>query len=131
MSKRASDLISISRVGEEAWLEYNVEGLRLRVEMTLEELQSLVEVSTSVIYMLKEHLKPDKNIRKWIPEVFNKPGYYANYSDTSVQIDKGSHIQLWCNTVNPLYARQFDTEKECQEWCEDTTYKPLGYDFGE
>ena len=69
---------------------------------------------------------------KWIPESPDFPGLYANLSDNSGQ-GKIRATDLQPSTRSVYMARQFDTEEECQKWCDSNPYPffvPRSHGFG-
>ena len=57
---RIMDHACISRIGDQAWMEIVVPGMRIRFEMTLKEIEELRDVSTDIARQLREHLESNK-----------------------------------------------------------------------
>jgi hypothetical protein len=53
----------------------------------------------------------------WIPEAPKHPGLYANEKGTDMQSGKICYVGKQPSTRVIKDAKQFDTYKECMEWC--------------
>ena len=70
----------------------------------------------------------------WIPEAPNHPGLYAN--ETGIDMQRG---KMRCASKQPSTriindAKQFETLKECQEWCDTNPcpkFVPIEHGFGD
>jgi len=56
VSKLAVEDFSLSRVGEQIWMEYYKDGLRIRIEMDQKEIDSLAAVATDMSRQLREYV---------------------------------------------------------------------------
>ena len=66
----------------------------------------------------------------WIPEAPRYPGLYSNDSDYRGRGKLG--LELQPSTPIAKFAKHFDTEEECQKWCNDNpvpAFVPMEHGF--
>ena len=70
----------------------------------------------------------------WIPEAPEHPGLYANHNGTDLDTGKIQGMTKQPSTMSPNNALQFETQAECQAWCDANphpVFVPREHGFGD